>query len=364
MSGTYLLLPLAFILTGLLPNLLWNRRAEVDFSVYLLGWLAWFCSVSVKYLISSAQLLLWPAFFTDPAVLVINNTVLETIEVISAYMFLKYHPALKDVRDWKSIVAFGLGFGGGEAITLGVTYFSTPPVGFSLEFLVGSVFLAGVVERLAAMGIHLASAAFLAFFLIDQKTSNFIMGLLSKDLSATIAGLFIVLSSLSESLFSGAIIELVFVVYAVFWIAIMLYVRKKQEIPEELPERSTRPINSVNVLTAAIVFFVSFYLWSQVIGPALTWPVLLSLVAVIVLFFMVTVVAYLILGTTKGASTTEILAAGAAALTVCVGAHSVLTGSEGGTISLTSAMIPFFGILCAAGVCALLTPSRHHAATT
>ncbi|NAS89027.1 hypothetical protein C4E24_04745 [ANME-1 cluster archaeon AG-394-G21] len=45
---TYLMLPIAFFIAGLLPILLWNRRAKVNFNMYLLGWLSWFCSVSVK----------------------------------------------------------------------------------------------------------------------------------------------------------------------------------------------------------------------------------------------------------------------------------------------------------------------------
>jgi hypothetical protein len=351
MPGMYLLIPIAYFLAGLLPILFWNRRAKVDLNVYLLGWLSWFCAVSVKALIALFLYVNWPVLQTG-AFKVINDALIETTEVISAFLFLKYHPALRDGRDWKSMVAFGLGFGCGEALTLGVTYLSLMPVPFSLE-LVGSAFLVGL-ERLSATAIHLSSACFLAFFLVNRKKSNFIMGLLSKDLSAAIAAVYGVVPLPLEPLASLALIQLIFVIYAVFWMAVLLYVRSREAIPEELPRQAIKT-DGVNVLIPAVMFSLAFYLWSTM-APPLT----LSLLFVIILseigfFFLVTIAVYGILGKIRGASATEVLVAGAISLTLCVGVRSIVMSAEPSPASLTVATLPFFGILCAAGVCKLLS---------
>lgn len=155
--------------------------------------------------------------------MIINSTILETAEVLSAFFFLKYHPALKDVRNWKSIVAFGLGFGCGEALTLEVILLSSISVPFSLDFIVRGVFLGGIVERLSAIAIHLSSTCFLAFFLITRKKSDFIMGLLSKDLTIAITTIFSVVLPLAL-LPHLALFELIIAIYAIFWVVVLLHV--------------------------------------------------------------------------------------------------------------------------------------------
>jgi len=344
------MLPIAFFIAGLLPILLWNRRAKVNFNIYLLGWLSWFCSVSVKIFIATIQGLNWPVFFTNPSLMIINSTILETIEVLSAFFFLKYHPALKDVRNWKGIVAFGLGFGCGEALTLGVILLSSISVPFSLEFIVRGVFLGGIVERLSAIAIHLSSACFLAFFLITRKKSDFIMGLLSKDLTIAITTIFSVVLPLAL-LPHLALFELIIAIYAIFWIVVLLHVRRKEEIPEELPEHAIKiKMDSVNVLIPAVVFFFSLYLWSKIITPALTLSPFLKVLSQIVFFFFVTIAIYSTLGKIRNASATEVLVAGATSLTLYIGVQNIICGLEPNAGFLVIAMIPFFGVLCAAGV--------------
>jgi hypothetical protein len=351
MPGMYLLIPIAYFLAGLLPLLFWNRRAKVDLNVYLLGWLSWFCAVSVKALLALFLYVNYPVLQTG-IFQVINSTLLETTEVISAFLFLKYHPALRDGRDWKSMVAFGLGFGCGEALTLGVLCLSLMPVPFSLGFA-GNAFLVGL-ERLSATGIHLSSACFLAFFLVNRKTSDFIMGLLSKDLSATIAAIYGVVSLPLEPSASFALIQLIFVIYAVFWMAVLLYVRSREAIPEELPRQAIKT-DGVNVLIPAVVFFLAFYLWS-IMAPPLTLSLLFIIISSeIGLFFLVTIAVYGVLGKIRGASATEVLVAGAISLTLGVEVRNIVMSVEPSAASLTVATLPFFGVLCAAGVYKLLS---------
>jgi hypothetical protein len=71
------MVPIAFFIAGLLPILFWNRHTKVNFNVYLLGWLSWFCAVSVKLFVAIIQNLNWPAFYTNTSLIVINVTILE-----------------------------------------------------------------------------------------------------------------------------------------------------------------------------------------------------------------------------------------------------------------------------------------------
>ena len=358
MQVIYLMLPAAYFIAGILPILFWNRRTRVSSNIYLLGWLSWFCAVSVKFFIATIQNLNWPIFYTNIPLMVINTTILEAIEVLSAFLFLKYHPALKEARDWKSIVGFGLGFGCGEAITLGVIFLSSISIPFSLEFMVGGVLLSGFVERLSAIAIHLSSACFLALFIVNSKKSYFIMGLLSKILSATMAAIFQVASLPWGLLLSIAFMEIAFAVYAIFWILILLYVRKKEGITEELPPEQVVKIDRLNVLILSVIFFFFMYVWSIILKPLLTLPPFLHILSQVGLFFLVTIIIYPLLGKCRNASATEVAVGGAIALTLYTGAQNIIMSLQPNAGFLTIAMFPFFGIICATGVYRLLIPTR------
>ena len=210
--------------------------------------------------------------------------------------------------------------------------------------------MGGIVERLSAIAIHLSSACFLAFFLITRKKSDFIMGLLSKDLTIAITTIFSVVLPLAL-LPHLALFELIIAIYAIFWIVVLLHVRRKEGIPEELPEHAIKiKMDSVNVLIPAVVFFFSLYLWSKIITPALTLSPFLKVLSQIVFFFFVTIAIYSTLGKIRNASATEVLVAGATSLTLYVGVQNIICGLEPNAGFLVIAMMPFFGVLCAAGV--------------
>ena len=357
MQIPYLIYPIAFFIAGIVPILFWNRRTKVNFNIYLLGWLSWFCAVSVKFFIATVQVLNWPIFYTNASLMVINSTILETLEVLSVFFFLKYHPALRNVRNWKGIVAFGLGFGCGEALTIGVVFLSSISVPFSLDFIVGVVFLSGFVERLSAIAIHLSSACFLAFFLINRKKSDFVLGLLSKDLCATIAAVLTATSLPWALLPIITFMESIFVIYAIFWIVVLLYIKRKREITKELPKQAVK-IDRVNVLIPAVIFFFFLYLWSEIIAPTLTLSSLSRIFSQIGLFSLITIVVYPVLERTRSASATEITVAGAVAFSLYIGVQNIITDLVPTVGFLNKPMMPFFGVLCAVGVYRFLIRTR------
>jgi len=357
MAGIYLLLPAALLLAGVLPLLYWNGRVKVNLIIYILGWLSWFSAVSVKNVIATIEIIYFPDLFTNGIYLVINSTALETIEVISAFLFLAYLPALRDVRDWVSIVAFGLGFGCGEALTLGLVALSSINVPISLTFIAGDVFLGGFVERLAATGIHLSSAAFLAFFLINRKARDFILGLVSKDLTASIATVFCVISLPFVLLLNSALIELVFVVYAAFLIAVLLYIKKRDNIPEDLPRREIS-VNYGHILVAAVVFFCSMSFWTFSNPVSKTSPII-GMAAILGFVFAITIAIYLISRLMRNITTTELVIGSAASLTVFVAILNIIYGLGQNAVALLEiATIPFFGALCAAGAIVFMQRMR------
>lgn len=92
--------PVAFVLVGLIPVLLWTRHARaIGWYVYALGWLSWFCAVSVKFVLGAFLGNWLPLLFLNAATGMVTATLLETTEVVSAHLFLRCHPALKPVRE-------------------------------------------------------------------------------------------------------------------------------------------------------------------------------------------------------------------------------------------------------------------------
>lgn len=307
----------------------------------------------------------WPAFATNLPVVAINGFFLESIEALSAFFFLKYHPALKDVRDWKGIVAFGLGFGCGEAITLGVIFFSSISIPYSLDFVVGEVIFGAFVGRIfATIGTHLCSACFLGFFLISRKKRDLILGVLSKSLAASM-GIVLFIAKDFE-LLVGAL-ALVLFIYPAFWISVVLYLKKKEGIVDEMSRKPFR-MNRVNILIPGIILFLFFFVWSRIIEPALNLPLILTVFSEVGLFFALTIVLYPILKKMRNATSTEIAVAGAASLALAVGVQNLIFGMESLDLSISLsyqlpvflliATIPFLGVICAIGVYRVLIRKR------
>jgi hypothetical protein len=350
----YFLSPIGFILVGLIPILLWKKHGRtIGWHIYGLGWLAWFCAVSVKFILSIVLVNLWPFLFSNTTANVVTVTLLETTEVISAYLFLRYHPSLKQVREWNSIVAFGLGFGCGEAITIGIVLFHWVDIPLNLlsQFLIYNLGLGVLVERMSTIfGIHLVSAIFIAFFLINKKPRNILLGILSKDLSATLAALWYA-DILPSKLMTLPYIELMFAIYALIWLLILYLVWRKEKIRAEPSLKLMPKINKINFMSWVALSIILLSLW----GIAKSWIGLENLATLsrlalqIGFFFLLSLTIFPFTHHFMKSTFTESLLGAAFGSSLWVVGYQLITHAEllSVQLSLTRAMIPFFGVLCA-----------------
>jgi len=213
-----------YFLGALIPLLIASRMVKLDKNLLLMGWLSWVAGVAVKILLASIIALNFPLLYVpDTAQYVILLTLLETIEVISALLFLRYHPLLKKVRNIRSLFVFGLGFGAGEALTLAMFTFLPVDSPLAWNLLLTSL------ERFSAIMIHIASVMFIGYWIINKRKTNMWLGILSKDLSVTmIFGIFALVSFAYQTFLPY--IEALLFAYGAGFLYLAFWVAKKQKI--------------------------------------------------------------------------------------------------------------------------------------
>jgi len=272
--------------------------------------------------------------------------------VISAYLFLRYHSSLKPVRERNSMVAFGLGFGCGEAITMGIILFHWVdlPLNLLSQFLIYNLGLSAFAERMSVIfGIHLVSAIFIAFFLIDKKPRNIILGILSKDLSATLTALWYA-GVLPPKLMTLPYIESMFAIYALIWLLILYLVQRKEKIRADPSLKLVPEMNKINFVSWVALSIVLLSLWTATkswIGLA-NFAALSRLAIQIAFFFILTLAIYYFTRRFMKSAFTESLLGAAFGSTLWVAGFQLITRAELVSLqtSLYRAMIPFFGVLC------------------
>lgn len=213
-----------YFLGAFIPLLIASRKLKLDKNLLILGWLSWVCGVAVKMLLASIISLNFPLLYVpDTPQYVAILTILETTEVLSAWLFLKHHPLLKRVKEIKPLAVFGIGFGVGEALTLALFTFLPVDTPLALNLLLTSL------ERVSAIMIHLASVLFIGYYLITKKQKNLWLGVLSKDLSVTLTfGLFAVFSFSYQAVLPY--IEALLFLYGAGFLYLALRLGKRQKI--------------------------------------------------------------------------------------------------------------------------------------
>lgn len=246
----YFLTSLFYLLGGIMPLGTVLSKLKVNKSICVLGWLSWVAGVSVKFALAFSIRATLPTLYVPNTLqYIVLVTLLETTEVVSAYWFLKHHPGLREMRDLSGLLAFGMGFGAGEALTLAA--FTALPVDVPLEFSV----VWTMIERFSAIMVHIASAVFLGLYIIHKRKVDAALGLVSKDLAATLSVTVpLVLTAVGfaeERLLTY--FELVIFVYGVLFLLVAFRSEREQEtVIEEI--EGIVDINYRSVMVSLIAF--------------------------------------------------------------------------------------------------------------
>jgi len=230
-----------YFLGAFIPLLIASRFVKLDKNILLLGWLSWVTGVAVKMLLATIIALNFPILYVpDTPQYVALLTILETTEVISAMLFLMYHPLLKKARNIKSIFLFGMGFGAGEALTLALFTFLPVDSPLAWNLLLTSV------ERFSAIMIHVASVMFVGYWVMNKRRLNLLLGILSKDLSVTLTFGILAAFSFSYQAFLPYV-EALLLVYGIGFLLLAFRLGKGQKIKTG-PPPAQKGINYKNLV--------------------------------------------------------------------------------------------------------------------
>ncbi|MFQ6084802.1 MAG: hypothetical protein ACE5OY_00800 [Candidatus Bathyarchaeia archaeon] len=270
---------LLYSLGGLVPLVAMACRLRADRNVYFLGWLSWVAGMSARFGVGLVAESAFPALMLPGTPLsVMYSTLIETTFVASAYLFLRYHPSLKGVSSLSDLLAFGTGFGAGEAFTLAAI--SAIPVDFPVTL--SSLWIA--IERFSALMVHVSSATFLGYYLINGRGTNAVLGLASKDLGATISVAIVpILTSTGiEAMEASSYFELLFLAYGFLLIYLVLRLARSQGV-EFAATLRVEDINywsvSIDMILFALLSFLADRL-AALVGTGSVLPLTASLMVV------------------------------------------------------------------------------------
>ncbi len=255
----YYWLALMLFFGGLVPLLAARKWVRSKYGVLVLGWLAWVCGISLKGFLNMVLSLVFPALFLEIVPYTITAVLVESTEVLAAFLFLRYHPAFKRLT-LHDVVGFAVGFGVGEALT---------GAAFSVVFVdipfYGLVSLAAMVERWSAVAIHLASNVFIGLYVTERRVRDIAAGLLIKSVSATSVSL----PTVMELWFSGNWViymtELVIMLYAAValslaWLCVRGVKFGKARAKPEMRRKQLVVSGAVFSLVAISYYFLAPYI--------------------------------------------------------------------------------------------------------
>jgi hypothetical protein len=282
----------------------------------------------------------------NSAQLYIYAIIVETTEVVSAYVFIKYHPSMKRLN-LHDILAFGVGFGIGEAFTLAWVVFLPLDLPFQ-----GIVSFITMFERFSAVLVHLASAVFIGLYLKAKRFSDIAAGILSKDLSVATLAIPLLLTVAGVAAENAIFVtELILAAYAVFWLW-MLYMRLRSTKIPEPGERAEIRLKRVAICICVYFFAYIPYMVISFLLP-ISESVVQSLITFITYILIVTLLFYHIarkkvrrteamLGGFIGTGLFQMLQNVAGAL---FAPDVYMQALQAGASLMTGYMYPFIGIL-------------------
>ncbi len=277
----FLLISIMLFLGGLIPFIIVKRYAKPDNSVLVIGGLAWACGMSLKAFISVLLTVYVPSLFYNPSILIAYAIIIESAEVLAAYIFLKYLPSFKKVS-LRDLLGFGAGFGIGEAWT--IAFLLALPISFPFTGFVSTM---PMFERFSAILIHITSVVFIGLFIKNKKKLDAVFGLLSKNLTVTLLvlpGALQIAGLVGDSIVYFT--ELFIGLYAITWLMILLKRLGKFKLGKA---RAKIVLNKKKVALILITVFL-FYIPFRLIVAYLFFDQVTSVFALTLSLFFISLV--------------------------------------------------------------------------
>jgi hypothetical protein len=337
----YYWLALMMFFGGLVPLAISRKWIESKYGVMVLGAIAWVCGISLKGFINMVLSLWFPAFFVDIVPYTAIAVIVESTEILAAFLFLKYHPAFRKLK-LHDLVGFAVGFGVGEALIGSAFSFIFVDVPFY-----GFISFASMVERWSAVVIHLASTVFIGLYVMEGKIKDFVSGLLIKNISAVSLAFPTIFALWLQGNWIIYMTELLIMVYATASFALVWYRAKGMKLGKAIadPEiRRKQLIVSATVfsLVALSYQFIAPYIAQDIVSATFMAVLYTFAVAVVFRFVATTNITELLLGAFVGFAVYDIFTYNLVALS----APAIILNSLGFAL-VGSSMIRLFGVMCA-----------------
>jgi hypothetical protein len=348
----YYWLSLMLFFGGLVPLTISRKWIESKYGVLILGALAWVCGISLKGFINLILSLAFPAFFVDIVPYTVVAVIVESTEILAAFLFLKYHPAFKNLKI-HDLVGFAIGFGVGEAFIGSAFSFIFLDVPFY-----GFVSFASMVERWSAIVIHLASTIFVGLYVMEGKVRDIVSGLLLKNISAVSLAFPTLFALWFQGTWTIYMTELLIMVYAAVSFALVWNRTKGMKLGKAIanPEmRRKQLVVSATVfsLVALSYQFIAPYVAQDIVSATFILILYTFAVTVIFRFLVTTNITELLLGAFAGFAIYDIFMYNLIALSSPI----LILGSLGFAL-VSNSMIRLFGVICAVYLVSVLQKKK------
>jgi len=187
------------ITIGLLAMILWRRRSKAEWRYFLLGAIVWVAAIFVKTVMDLTITTILVDSLNDFGITIYLITIgiyvgLRTGLLESGFSYFAALIRLRNIG-WKEAVAFGIGFGGVEAIVLGlqnisllIFYFNPSlvellPEAMQKELSMQTiVVLAPIMERVFALTVHILASLLAIYSAITGRLKYLVASIFYKAL--------------------------------------------------------------------------------------------------------------------------------------------------------------------------------------
>ena len=256
MNPLFLLQGIGMIAVALFSVLYWKRRGEVPFVFFVWGGLSWLAAMVLKSVAASQtpQIINFlrdvaPVYIADPLLWLYIGLLTGVFECGVALFFIRFVQRLRSAT-WNEALGFGLGFGGFEALLLGIYSFvivlliivipeQLPPELLDLTETQNASFLAiplPIIERGIVIMLHAFSSVLIIYALQRKEWIWFWLSFLYKTAMDTIAGYIQITYGVQNLTLKGAwLAELILIPFALIgiWGLLVFQGRWSTDNPEE-----------------------------------------------------------------------------------------------------------------------------------